>query len=64
MPEDPGAPNIRVKVPGSRGAGSGGDTGAEFNLSASGLAGIGDLKNFVNSLGDELEGGAGGGAGS
>jgi hypothetical protein len=63
MPEDPGAPNILVKLPGSRGAGSGGATGAEFSFSASGLVGMGDLKNLVNSPGEELGGGAGDGSG-
>jgi hypothetical protein len=62
MPDDPGAPNIRVKVPGSRGAGSGAGTGAELKLSASGVAGIGALKNLVKSPGDALlDGGAGAG---
>jgi len=63
VPEDPGAPNIRVKPPGLCGAGSGGDTGVEFRLSGSELAGIGALKNLVNSPGDEwLGGSADGGA--
>jgi len=63
IPEEPGPPNIRVKLPGACGAGFGGDTGAEFKFSGSELAGIGALKNLVNSPGDEwLAGSAGGGA--
>jgi hypothetical protein len=61
VPEDPGAPNIRVKLPGACAAGPGGDAGAEFRFSGSELAGIGELKILVNSPGDDWLGGSAGG---
>jgi hypothetical protein len=69
MPEVPGAPNIRVKVPGSRGAGSGGDTFPELKFSSSRVTGIWELKKLVKLPSDDVflscraGGGGAGGAG-